>query len=62
MPNKYEIDMSNRVDKCVQRAFLIDPVACNDCPEEFKGVVSEVVNISSDILAKCSHDLTCSFP
>ena len=34
----------------------------NDCPEEFKHVVTEVVDFSSDIHAKREHDLTCTFP
>ena len=50
------------MDKCVERAFIIDPAAREDCPEEFKGVVSEVVDFVSDIHAKQSHELTCSFP
>ncbi len=33
-----------------------------DCPDEFKHVVSEVVDFSSDINAKRQHDLTCTFP
>ena len=50
------------MDKCAERAFIIDPVARVNCPEEFKGVVSEVVDFASDIHAKRHHDLTCSFP
>ena len=58
----YELKLSNRVDKCAERAFLIEPVTNEDCPDEFKHVVSEVVDFSSDINAKRAHDLTCSFP
>ena len=53
--------MSNRVNKCAERAFIIDPAARDDCPDEFKGVVSAVPGFSSDIHAKKNHDLTCSF-
>ena len=42
LPHAHEIKLSNRVDKCAERAFIIDPVADEDCPEEFKGVVMEV--------------------
>ncbi len=62
LPHRYEINLSSRADKCAERAFLIDPVIRDDCPSEFKDVVSEVVDFSSDIHAKRSHDLTCSFP
>ena len=58
----YELKLSNRVDKCGERAFLIEPVTNEDCPDEFKHVVSEVVDFASDINAKRAHDLTCSFP
>ena len=34
----------------------------NDCPDEVKGVVCEVVDFSSDIQAKRAHDTTRSFP
>ena len=62
MSHAYEIKLSNRVDKCAERAFLIDPVTRSDCPVEFKGVVSEVVDFASDIQAKRAFDLTCTFP
>ena len=58
----YKIKLSNMVDKLAERAFVIDPVAHADCPDEFKGVVSEVVDFASDIHAKRKHDLMCSFP
>ena len=61
-PHQYEIKLSNRVDKCAERAFLVEPVMNEDCPDEFKHVVSEVVDFSSDINAKREHDLTCTFP
>ena len=60
-PHAYKIKLSNRVGKLGERAFIIDPVARQDCPDEFKGVVSEVVDFASDIHAKRKHDLTCSF-
>ena len=56
------MDLSGRVDKCAERAFLIDPVARDDCPEEYKDVVCEVVDFSSDIQGKRAHDTTCAFP
>ena len=62
MPHKYELTLSGRADKCAERAFLVDPVACEDCPPEFKDCLLEVVDFLSDIHAKRSHDLTCSFP
>ena len=62
MPHAYEIKLSDRVDKCAERAFLIDPAANPACPDEFKGVVMEVVDFSSDIHAKREHDVTCTFP
>ena len=34
----------------------------NNCPDEVKGVVCEVVDFSSDIQAKRAHDTTHSFP
>ena len=39
----------------------LDHVARQDCPEEFKGVVNEDVDVASDIHAKHEHDLPCSF-
>ena len=62
LPHVYEIKLSNRVDKCAEQAFIIDPVTWDNCPEEFKGVVTEVVDFASDINAKRAHDVTCSFP
>ena len=62
LPHAHEIKLSNRVDKCAERAFIIDPIADEDCPQEFKGVVMEVVDFASDIHAKRDHDTTCSFP
>ena len=61
-PHKYEVDLARRVSKCAERAFLIDPVAREDCPDEYKDVVCEVVDFSSDIQGKRAHDATCSFP
>ena len=40
----------------------MEPLINDDCPEEFKHVVTEVVDFSSDIHAKREHDLTCTFP
>jgi len=40
----------------------VSPAADDECPEEYKGTVSEVVDFASDIHAKRQHDLTCSFP
>ena len=62
IPHQYKIQLANRVDKCAERAFLVEPIINEDCPEEFQGVVSEVVNFATDIHAKRKHDLTCSFP
>ena len=33
-----------------------------DCPEEFKDTVSEVVDFASAIFAKRKHDFTCASP
>ena len=62
LPHVYEIQLSYRADKCAERAFIIDPVADENCPEEFKEVISEVVDFASDIHAKRELDTTCSFP
>jgi len=62
IPHVYEIKLLNRVDRCVERAFVVDPAIKLDCPEDFKGVVSEVVDFATDIHAKQEKDLTCSFP
>lgn len=62
MPHVYELKLSNRVDKCAERAFVINPAANNECPDEFKEVIMEVVDFASDIHAKRQHDLTCTFP
>ena len=50
------------MDKLADMAFTIDPVADDDCPEEFRGAVSECVDFSTDIHVKRDHDMTCSFP
>jgi len=62
LPHLYEIQLSNRVYKCVERAFLIEPLINPDCPPQFKDVIMEVCDFSSDIHAKRAHDLTCTFP
>ena len=61
-PHMYEVKLSRRVDYCAQRAFMIDPVTREDCPEQQKDVVQEVVDFSADIQGKRAHDATCSFP
>ena len=61
-PHEYEVKLSKRVDYCAQRAFMIDPVTREDCPEQQKDVVQEVVDFSADIQGKRAHDATCSFP
>ena len=33
LPHAYEVQLSNRVDKCAERGYIIDPVAHEDCPE-----------------------------
>ena len=50
------------MDKLADMAFTIDPVADDDCPEEFKGAVFECVDFATDIHAKRYHGITCSFP
>ena len=62
MSHTYELKLSNRVDKCAERAFIVQPATSSDCPDQFKDVVCEVVDFSSDIHAKRAHDVTCSFP
>ena len=62
LPHAYEIRLSNRVDKCAQHTFIVSPATDDECLEEYKGTVTEVVDFSSDIHAKRHHDLTCSFP
>ena len=32
----YEVQLSKRVHRCKERAFLVDPVVRDDYPEEFK--------------------------
>ena len=54
--------LSGRVEKCAEYAFIVDPVARKDCPDELKGVVCELVDFSNDIQAKRAHDTTCRFP
>ena len=61
-PHKYEVKLSERVDYNAQRAFMIDPVTREDCPESYKDVVQEVCDFSTDIQGKRAHDATCSFP
>ena len=61
-PHKYEVRLSERVDYNAQQAFMIDPVIREDCPEEYKDVVSEVCDFSTDIQGKRAKDTTCSFP
>ena len=60
LPHAYEIKLSNRVDKCAERAFIVNPAANRNCPEEYKDVIPEVVDFASDIHAKKEHNLTCS--
>lgn len=62
LPHAYEIKLSNRTYKMSERAFLIDPIADKDCPEEYKHTVLECVDFATDIHAKRDHDVTCSFP
>ena len=62
LPHAYEVQLSNRVDKCAERAFIIDPVAREDCPEKLKHTVYKVVDFTSNIHVKQEYDLTCSFP
>ena len=52
---------SNRVQRCKERTFIIDPVTREDYPEQFKNTVSEVVDFASAIFSKTKHNLTCSF-
>jgi len=42
LPHAYEIKLSNRVDKCSERAFIVNPAAARNCPEEFNDVMTEV--------------------
>ena len=44
MPHKYELTLSGRADKCAEQAFLVDPVAREDCLPEFKDCLLEVVD------------------
>ena len=62
LQHAYNIKLLNRVNKCAERAFSIDPVAHDDCPEESNGGVSEVMNFATDMHVKREHDLTCRFP
>ena len=63
LPHSYETKLSNWVDKCAERAFLVlvDLVIQQNCPGELKGVVFEVNDFASDIHTTRHHDLTCSF-
>jgi len=44
----------------VKRAFVVNPAADRNCPEECKDVITEAVDFASDIYAKREYDLTCS--
>ena len=61
MPHTYEIKLSARVEKCAERAFLVDPTDKRACLDEFKGIVMEVVIFFSNIHAKYKHDVTFAF-
>ena len=41
-------------------AFIVNPAADRNCPEELKDVIMEVVDFASDIHATREHDLTYS--
>ena len=60
--HNYEVQLSNHVHRCKERAFLIEPVACVDCPEEFKHTVVDIVYFASAIFSKRKHDPACAFP
>ena len=60
--HNYEVQLSNRVHRCKERAFAIDPLVRDDCPKEFKSTGLEVVDFASAIFSKRKHDLTCAFP
>ena len=60
--HNYKVQLSNRVHRCKERSFIIDPVARDNCPEEFKDMVLEVLDFASAIFSKRKHDLTCAFP
>ena len=61
-PHKYKVRLSERADYNAQRAFMIDPVTREDCPEEYKDVASKMCDFSTDIQGKRAKDTTCSFP
>ena len=46
--HKYKMRLSERVDYSTHRAFMIDHVTREDFPEEYKDVVSEVCDLSTD--------------
>jgi len=62
LPHAYEMRLSNHVDKCAEHVFIVSPATDDECPEEYKGTVTEVFDFSCDIHAKHQHDLTCNFP
>ena len=61
-PHAYKVQLSNRVRRCEERAFIIDPVAREGCLEEFNDVVSEIVDFTSAIHTKRENNMMCSFP
>ena len=44
VPHQCELKLPNKVFKCAQRAFLVEPLINDDFPGEFKHVVTTVVD------------------
>ena len=61
LPHAYEVKLSGRADKCAERAFIIDPVVRENCPDQYKKYFCEVFDFSSSIQTKMEHKITCSF-
>ena len=57
-----ELNLSNRVFKCVERAFLVELFINYDCPQEFKHVVTEVVDFLVAYMQSASMTWLAPFP
>ena len=57
----YELKLSRRSSRCIERRHLIEPAINNNCPDEYKGFVTSHVDFSSVIRSQRGTNLTCSF-
>ena len=61
-PHLYELRLLNRVYKCADNTFLVKLLINGNCLEEFKLIVTVVIDFSGNIQATREHELTCTFP